>query len=381
MHKVRTLFTTTRLHCADLLKKNNNNDQVSRNLQDLFTNPQIHNLLRLITHTDTEAVHQQTHKKFGRENIKLLTDAELNIVKKYTSVYTEQKLQMPPVLQPRRIVDDQIISQDSGLQGLLPGNIKLVFTDTTLKRNRKNRLIVVRESNGTLRHANACERDRINQVYFPLSGRRLYIPLMFEDKQLNALLDQGSFLYILDRTCVQFEPDDPNFSRICHRVYDRVNQLAWTPFINTNQSSDDCQVNPLLLLRHTRYYGPLALYMIASLGSSGPLIYEALAHRHYDRLGWLLRLICLIRPSSPFAVQMKSRVDLIPPETVSALDYCSGSYKFSMTPSEINDLLECVELFIKVEPLGENKKSILYDCLRQVRESCAAVEEEICQES
>lgn len=93
---------------------------------------------------------------------------------------------MPPVLNPRTSVNSQIISRDSGLQGIIPGNIKLVFTDTTLKRDRKNRLIVVRESNGNLRHADLSERDRINQVYFPLSGRKLFIPMMFEDEQLDV---------------------------------------------------------------------------------------------------------------------------------------------------------------------------------------------------
>ncbi|CAH8496899.1 unnamed protein product [Heterobilharzia americana] len=367
MHKIRTLFTTSRLQCADLVRRPS---EVSGNLQELFTNPQIHNLLRLITYTDLNAVHQRSYRKAGGETIKLLSDAELNIVKRFTTVFTEQKLQMPPVLQPRSAVEDQLISQDRGLQGLIPGNIKLVFTDTTLRRDRKNRLIVVRESNGNLRHANASERDRINQVYFPLSGRELYIPLLFENKQLSALLDQGSFTYILDRACVQFEPDDPNFSRICHHVYDHVNKLAWIPFTNANtKQSDNCQVNPLLLLRHTRYYGPLALYMIAQLGSPGPLVYEALAHQHYDRLGWILRLICLIRPSSPFAIHMKPKVDLIPPAVINALDKCSDSYKINLSLSEVNDLLAYVELFIKVEPLDMNKQMILEDCLRQARQS------------
>ncbi|KAK4469539.1 hypothetical protein MN116_007081 [Schistosoma mekongi] len=372
MFKVTKQFQIARLLRTDLLRTYS---QLSSNLQELFVNPQIHNLLRLITYTDSDSVHQRTYGRAGKGTIKLLSDAELNIVKKYTAVFTEQKLQMPPVLNPRTPVNDQVIAQDLGLQGIIPGNVKLVFTDTTLKRDRKDRLIVVRESNGNLRHANAFERDRINQVYFPLSGRKLFIPLMFEEKQLNALLDQGSFLYVLDRTCVQFEPDDPNFSRICHRVYERVNQLAWTPFTSVTGPTVNNLTNPLLLLRHTRHYGPLALYMIAQLGSPGPLVYEALAHQNYDRLGWILRLICILRPSSPFAVHMKSSVDMIPPPIPNAVDHITGFSKINMSVSEINDLLEYLELFIKLEPLGKDKQVILNGYLQQARKSIKTNEE------
>ncbi|CAH8515641.1 unnamed protein product [Schistosoma bovis] len=365
MYKVVKPFQAAGFYCPNLTTKYS---QSSYCLQELFANPQIHNLLRLITCIDSNTVHQRRYRRAGKESIKLLNDAELNIVKKYTAAFTEQKLQMPPVLNPRTSVNSQIISRDSGLQGIIPGNIKLVFTDTTLKRDRKNRLIVVRESNGNLRHADLSERDRINQVYFPLSGRKLFIPMMFEDEQLDALLDQGSFLYILDRTCVQFEPDDPHFSRICHRVYERVNHLAWTPFEKTAESITNGLTNPLLLLRHTRYYGPLALYMIAQLGSPGPLVYETLAHQHYNRLGWVLRLVCLLRPSSPFAVHTKSNVDLIPPPIQTVLDYTKDLSQQNMSPSEISKLLDYVELFINLEPLSKDKQVILNDYLQRARE-------------
>lgn len=94
---------------------------------------------------------------------------------------------MPPVLAKRPSDDSgHLISTDPGLQGLLPSNNRLVFTDISLGQSRRNRLIVIREPNGDLRHASMAERERINGVYFPLPGRRLRVPLMFSAEHLQV---------------------------------------------------------------------------------------------------------------------------------------------------------------------------------------------------
>lgn len=46
---------------------------------------------------------------------------------------------------------------------------------------------MVRESDGTLRKANADERHTVNQIYFPQSGRELKHPMMFEDGNLKVV--------------------------------------------------------------------------------------------------------------------------------------------------------------------------------------------------
>lgn len=54
------------------------------------------------------------------------------------------------------------------------------------------RLIVVREPDGTLREANKDERHRMNQLYFPVKGRSLYHPRMFQPENLKV--NHASFL-------------------------------------------------------------------------------------------------------------------------------------------------------------------------------------------
>lgn len=50
----------------------------------------------------------------------------------------------------------------------------------------KERFIVVREPDGTLRKATWEERDRLVQVYFPKPGRRLTPPFMFREENLKV---------------------------------------------------------------------------------------------------------------------------------------------------------------------------------------------------
>lgn len=50
----------------------------------------------------------------------------------------------------------------------------------------QKRLIVARDPDGTLRHANMSERFRMNQIYFPIQGRKLRTPRMFEPEYLKV---------------------------------------------------------------------------------------------------------------------------------------------------------------------------------------------------
>lgn len=99
---------------------------------------------------------------------------------------TAQKLQMPPVMNPRisQTHESLVIRRDPELCGILPANQKLTFVDIGLDSSRRKRLMVVREPNGILRHADLSERDRLNQIFFPLPGKQLKPPSMFSDDNL-----------------------------------------------------------------------------------------------------------------------------------------------------------------------------------------------------
>lgn len=48
-------------------------------------------------------------------------------------------------------------------------------------------MIVVRESNGTLRKAINDEREKVLQIYFPRKGKTTHVPLMFSQQQLEVI--------------------------------------------------------------------------------------------------------------------------------------------------------------------------------------------------
>lgn len=49
-------------------------------------------------------------------------------------------------------------------------------------------MIVVRETNGTLRKAINDEREKVLQVYFPRKGKSNYVPPMFDKIQIEVHL-------------------------------------------------------------------------------------------------------------------------------------------------------------------------------------------------
>ncbi|KAF8562058.1 hypothetical protein P879_04536 [Paragonimus westermani] len=358
------------------LMRQHYSSQVCTRLHDLFADPRIHNLLRLITYNNPTVVHKPRFKKLLRNNIQMLSDKELKTIQQLSLTFTNQRLQMPPVLAERveTTVGGGIVSRDPKLQGLLPGNYKLVFTDISPDRNARDRLIIVREPDGVLRHATTSERNRMNTIYFPLPGRQLRIPMMFQGRYLQDMLDRGQYLYVLDRACNQFEPDDPQYLRVCHSVYEHINQRAWTPIHSEDQ---ELPANPLRALRHTRHYGPLALYLIANLNSCGGLVYEALSCQHYARLGWLLRLIVLLKPSSPFAVSLKeSQLNLPPPDEIDVSTLMSKQSDLSLTSEDTQNILSYTQLFIDREPMGDSHKRLLTQHVEACREGLAVHNEQ-----
>ncbi|CAC5403955.1 MRPS22 [Mytilus coruscus] len=59
----------------------------------------------------------------------------------------------------------------------------------------------------------------------------------------SNILHEKNYIYILERACIQFEPDSPDFIRVCNRVYNHVAET---------QTFD--------ALRSTRFFGPMTFY-------------------------------------------------------------------------------------------------------------------------
>ena len=58
-------------------------------------------------------------------------------------------------------------------------------------------------------------------------------------------MDKGEYEFVLDRACVQFEPDDPEYIRVTRTAYNCVDEKR-----------------DYAALRSTRHFGPLALHLI-----------------------------------------------------------------------------------------------------------------------
>lgn len=82
------------------------------------------------------------------------------------------------------------------------------------------------------------------QIYFPQPGRESKKPLMFNDEYLKSLLERKEYEFILDRACVQFEPDDPEYQKITSVTYQHLNKQ-----------------NDFEILRSTRHFGPLTFFL------------------------------------------------------------------------------------------------------------------------
>lgn len=151
----------------------------------LFFKGQVQRILRSLTRVDDDKVFQARKDGTSLKNpsFKFMTVEDLNKARERASKQLNIRLQMPPVV---KINDDEVkvLTKDHCLKGLT--SLNYVFTDISSGIADKNRIIVVRESNGTLRYANQGERSRINQVYFPIEGKEMTPPKMFYDPYLTV---------------------------------------------------------------------------------------------------------------------------------------------------------------------------------------------------
>lgn len=150
-------------------------------------------------------------------------------------------LQMPPIVQVQN-VKIEVLSRDPALQGITLH--KLIIADITFNVKDKNRTILVRLPDGTLETAPAETRRRINQTYFPMDGRKVIVPQLFEHEQLKRCLDEGKYEFVLNLACIQFEPYDQDYHRVTATTYQHIN----------DHSAFD-------VLRSTRHFGPMAFFL------------------------------------------------------------------------------------------------------------------------
>ncbi|XP_053674242.1 28S ribosomal protein S22, mitochondrial [Anopheles nili] len=206
-----------------------------------FIRDDVQKLLKSITRLELDKVFRKRSVKDNTVQYKFMTDDQLRQELLQSLAHAQELLQMPPVVQEKKD-NCKVISRDGALKSL--SSSKMVFTDITYGLKNNQRSIVVRHPDGTLQEAPYEVRKRLNQIYFPLTGRSIHLPPMFEKEHLSRLLESGKYEFVLDRTCVQFEPYEREYHRLTASVYQHVNET---------RSFD--------ALRSTRHFGPFVFFL------------------------------------------------------------------------------------------------------------------------
>uniref|UniRef100_A0A182WJ55 28S ribosomal protein S22, mitochondrial n=1 Tax=Anopheles minimus TaxID=112268 RepID=A0A182WJ55_9DIPT len=206
-----------------------------------FMRDDVQRLLKSITRLELEKVFRKRSVKDNTVEYRFMTDEQLRQELLKSIGEAQHMLQMPPVVQEQKD-SCAVISKDGALKAL--STSKFVFTDITYGLKNSQRSIVVRHPDGTLQEAPYEMRKRLNQIYFPLTGRSIHQPPMFEHVHLQRLLEEGKYEFVLDRACVQFEPYEKEYHQITAKVYQHINE---------NRSFD--------ALRSTRHFGPFAFFL------------------------------------------------------------------------------------------------------------------------
>ncbi|ALC47484.1 mRpS22 [Drosophila busckii] len=215
--------------------------QYDKDPQPLFTDSETQRLLQSMTQLQLDKVFRQRTVPDNSSETKFMTTLQLE--KQFVKTIEKAKhlLQMPPVVKIKQDTE-RIISKDPAMKDF--ATTKFVFTDITFGLRHSERKVVVRDVDGSLSYASLDTTKRMNQLYFPLEGRKSYTPRMFADEQLlQRCLDEHKYEFILDRLLVQYEPYETEFHNISARVYEHLNE---------SKQFD--------LLRSTRHFGPMAFF-------------------------------------------------------------------------------------------------------------------------
>lgn len=201
--------------------------------------------------------------------------------------------------------------------------------------SEQERLIVVREADGTLREATRDERHRTTQIFYPVEERQIEMPAMFNQENLKQTMSRGSYKLLLDNACLHLEPDDQRYIDLCHQIYDHINE---------NNHFDS--------LWSTRHYGGLVFYLVFSKKIDS-LLYHLVSYSssssQRDLIGEaydLLNLFYIIHPNDVI------RVDLPPNYSESSLT------KINRTKSARPISMDKFISLFKVKIIKINKENI-----------------------
>ncbi|XP_072249093.1 small ribosomal subunit protein mS22 [Leuresthes tenuis] len=256
------------------------------NAKPQFTDPAVQDILTRITGLDLQKVFRPIKQELKPPTYKLMTDEQLEQAFQMATEQAQKLLQMPPVLSERKPIND-VLAEDRILDGM--DTAKLVFTDITYNIPHRERFIVVREPDGTLRKATWEERDRLVQVYFPKEGRKLTAPLIFKEENLKMVFSQDRHEDVLNLCLVQFEPDSSDYIKVHAATYEDLDKHG-----------------KYELLRSTRHFGGMAWYLVSARRVDG-LVVDMLKNELLQDAVSLVSLFHMVHPHSESAQEAASQ--------------------------------------------------------------------------
>ncbi|CAH3038876.1 unnamed protein product [Porites lobata] len=247
-----------------------------------FDNKDVRSILKKITGHNLDKIYSARKQDLTVPTYKLMTDSEFLQAQHEIEGKAEKLLQMPPVMEERREIDE-VLEENKDIAHFSESSY--VFTDISTSVCNRTRLITIREANGRLRKARWEERDRMNQIYFPKPGRKHEIPELLKDENLKRVFQQNRHEDVLDLTVVQFEPDSA--------AYIRVHQKTYEDIVLSNKFD---------LLRSTRHFGGLVYYLVKAQRIM-ELIEDMMARDLWEDCVEVVKLHHLLHPYSKIAEQ------------------------------------------------------------------------------
>lgn len=252
-----------------------------------FFEPKIQDTLQSLVSVQYEKLFRVSKRgqKVAPPTYVFMTNEQLRKAQMEAQNKAKKLLQIPPVLDERTDDHLKILEKDPAMVGFDSANY--VFTDITYGIHDRDRIIVAREPDGTLREATGAERDRMNQIYFPKEGRYIKTPILFEPTVLEGMLGPDKYVYVLDRNCVQFEPDHPIYIRTCSIVFDHLD-------INGHYE----------VLQSTRHYGALLFHLTYEKRTDN-IILHYLKKLDLESSSKIVYLYTMIHPESRMSSAME----------------------------------------------------------------------------
>uniref|UniRef100_A0A8C5LB45 Mitochondrial ribosomal protein S22 n=1 Tax=Jaculus jaculus TaxID=51337 RepID=A0A8C5LB45_JACJA len=251
-----------------------------------FMDEEVQSILVKMTGLDLQKTFTPAIQKLKPPTYKLMNQAQLEEATRQAVEAAKVRLKMPPVLEERTPIDD-VLAEDKILEGTETN--KYVFTDISYHVPHRERFIVVREPNGTLRKASWEERDQVIQIYFPKKGRRVLTPVIFKEENLKTMYSKDRHVDVLNLCVAQFEPDSADYIKLHHQTYEDIDRHGKYD-----------------LLRSTRHFGGMAWYFVNNKKIDGLLVDQIQRDLIEDATS-LVQLYHMLHPNGQSAREAKEQ--------------------------------------------------------------------------